>query len=107
MLIAEREINELKYDRPRVWFDYMSKIVKLGCPTDNEIERTAEMKAARDLLTHNLGIVNKTYLDKAGTQGRYAVGDHVVIDLPYFGDCWLLAKKLVDDVTAAANRGLS
>ena len=46
----------------------MSRIVKLGCPTDDEIERIAEMKATRDLLIHNLGIANKTYLDKAGTK---------------------------------------
>ena len=85
----------------------MSKIVKLGCPTDGEIERIAEMKAARDLLIHNLGIVNKTDLDKAGTKARYAVGDKVVIDSLYFGDCCVLAKKLVDDVTAAAKRRLS
>jgi hypothetical protein len=64
------------------------------------------MKAARDLLIHNPGIVNKTYLDKAGTKGRYAVGDQVVIDIPYFGDCWVLAKKLVDDIAAAAKRRL-
>ena len=68
LLIAERELNELKYDRPRAWFDYMNKIVKLGCPTEDEIERIAEMKAARDLLIHNSGIVNKTYLDKAGAK---------------------------------------
>jgi len=107
LLIAERELNELKYERPKAWFDYMSKIVKLGCPTDDEIERIAEMKAARDLLIHNLGFVNKTYLDKAGTKARFAVGDQVLIDRPYFDDCWVLAKKLVDDVTAAAKRRLS
>jgi hypothetical protein len=107
LLIADRELNELKYDRPRAWFDYMSKIVKLGCPTKDEIERIAEMKAVRDLLIHNSGVVNKTYLDKAGTKARYAVGDPVVMDRPYFNDCWVLAKKLVDDVAAAAKRRLS
>jgi hypothetical protein len=107
LLIAERELNELKYDRPRAWFDYLSRIVKLGCPTDDEIERIAEMKAARDLLIHNAGIVNKTYLEKAGTTARYAVGDQVVIDSPYFRDCWMLAKQLVDDLAAAAKRRLS
>jgi hypothetical protein len=65
----------------------MSKIVKLGCPTDDEIERIAEMTAARDLIIHNSGIVNKTYLDKAGTKARYAVGDQLVIERPYFDYC--------------------
>ena len=35
LLIAERELNELKYDRPKAWFDYMGKIVNLGCPTED------------------------------------------------------------------------
>jgi hypothetical protein len=107
LLIAERELNELKYDRPTAWFDYMNKIVKLGCPTKDEIERIAEMKAARDLIIHNSGIVNKTYLEKAGTKARYPVGDKLVIERPYFDDCWVLAKKLVDDIAAAAKGRLS
>jgi len=107
LLIAERELNELKYDRPKVWFDYMDKIVKLKCPTEDEIERIAEMKAARDLIIHNSGIVNKIYMDKAGTKARYATGDKVAIDRPYFDDTWALAKKLVDDIAAAAKLRLS
>jgi hypothetical protein len=106
LLIAERELNELKYDRPRVWFDYLGKIVKLGCPTDDEIERIAEMKASRDLIIHNSGIVNKIYLDKSGTKARYASGERVMIDRPYFDDCWELAKKLINDLNAAAKRRL-
>jgi hypothetical protein len=107
LLIAERELNELKYDRPAAWFEYMNKTVHLGCPTTDEIERVAEMKAGRDLLIHNSGIVNRTYLDKAGIQARYALGDKVVIDRRYFEGCWRLARKLVDDITSAAKRRLS
>ena len=70
LLIAERELDELKYDRPVAWFD-INKLIKLGCPTKDEVERFAEMKAARDLIIHNSGIVNKTYLDKAGMKARY------------------------------------
>jgi hypothetical protein len=107
LLIAERELNELKYERPKAWFDYLGKIIKLGCPTEEEIERIAEMKAARDLIIHNTGIVNKTYTEKAGTKARYMPGDKVVIDRPYFDNCWALAKKLVDDIGAAAKRRLT
>ena len=74
LLIADRELNELKYDRPKAWFEYLNRLIKLGCPTDDEIERIAEMKAAPDLLIHNSGIVNKTYLEKADTRARYAAG---------------------------------
>ncbi len=107
LLIAEHELNELNYKRPKAWFDYLGKIVKLNCPTEGEIERIAELKAARDLIIHNSGIVNKTYLDKAGTKARYAAGAKVVIDRPYFDECWALAKKLVDDIAVAAKFRLS
>jgi hypothetical protein len=107
LLIADRELNELKYDRPKAWFDYMNRIIRLGCPTDDEIDLIAEMKAARDLLIHNSGIVNKIYLDKAGTKARYAAGEKVVIDRHYFDDCWLLAMKVVDDVANTAKYRLS
>ena len=80
----------------------MNKIIKLGCPTEDEIDRIAEMKAARDLLIHNSGVVNKTYLEKAGPKARYAAGEKVVIDRQYFDDCWLLAKQLVDDIADTA-----
>jgi hypothetical protein len=107
LLIAERELNELKYDRPVAWFEYMNKIVKLGCPTSDEIDRIVEMKAARDLIIHNSGIVNKTYLDKAGAKARYALGDKLVIERPYLDACWVLAKKVVDDISAAAKGRLA
>jgi hypothetical protein len=106
-LIVERELNDLKYDRPKAWFDYLNKVVNLGCPTEDDIERIAEMKAARDLIIHNSGIVNAIYLDKAGTKARYALGETAVIDRAYFDDCWALAKRLVDDIAAAAKRRFS
>ena len=107
LIIAERELNELKYDRPKAWFDYMNRIIRLGCPTEDEVERIAEMKAARDLLIHNSGIVNRTYLDKAGAKARYAAGEQVVIDQQYFDECWLLAKKLVGEIPTKAMHRLS
>jgi hypothetical protein len=106
-LIAERELNELRYDRPKAWFEYLHKIVKLRCPTDPEVERVAEMKAARDLLIHNSGIVNEIYLNKAGTKARFAAGEKVVIDRPYFDECWALTKKLVDDLATSVKSRLA
>jgi hypothetical protein len=63
---VDRELDGLKYKRPVAWFRYLNDRVKLGGPTDEQIERLAEIKASRDILVHNRGIVNETYLDKAG-----------------------------------------
>lgn len=106
-LIAEREINELKYGRPKAWFEYLDRIVKLDCPTPDEIAQFAEMKAARDLIIHNGGVVNAVYIDKAGPKARYAVDQKITVSQLYFVDSWTLAKKLIDDLTGAVSRRMS
>ena len=62
--IADRELNELRHDRPRAWFEYLDKLIRLGVPRLT-INGFAEIKAVRDPLVHNSGVVNRVYLDKA------------------------------------------
>ena len=38
-VVIDRELNALKYERPAAWFRYLNDRVKLGCPTDEQIER--------------------------------------------------------------------
>ncbi len=56
--VIDRELNALKYERPTAWFRYINDRVKLGVPTDEQLERFAEAKATRDILAHNRGVVN-------------------------------------------------
>jgi hypothetical protein len=81
-VIIDRELNALKYERPTAWFRYLNDRVKLGCPTDEQIERLAEIKASRDILAHNRGVINQTYLDKAGIRSRYKLGQRLEIPEP-------------------------
>jgi len=37
-VVIDRELNALKYERPTAWFRYLNDRVKLGCPTDDQIE---------------------------------------------------------------------
>ena len=60
------------------------------------------MKATRDILEHNAGVVNDIYIRKAGNRTRYAVGDLVEIDDSYHFASWRLIKKVAADLTAAA-----
>jgi hypothetical protein len=101
-----RQLNDLRYERLGEWFVSLNKAVKLDCPSDEEIERLAEIKAARDILEHNAGVVNETYRKKAGSKARYAVGDHIEIDDSYHLESWRLIKKVVADMTAAAKNKL-
>jgi hypothetical protein len=97
-----KKLNELKYDQLREWFVALERAVHLGCPSDDEIAALAEVKAARDILEHNAGVVNETYCRKAGAKARYVAGDHIEINDAYHLGSWQLIKKVVADVTAAA-----
>ena len=100
--MIRKELNEVLYDRPAGWFAYLEEKAKLGCPTTDEIERISESKAARDVLIHNKGIVNQTYLLKAGQQARFQEGDRLEITERYHRITWELIRKLVAEIAAAA-----
>ena len=100
--VVAKQLNELKYEKLRDWFDFMNKAMKLPCPSEDEIDALAEVKASRDIIEHNAGVVNEVYLRKAGKKARFAVGDRVVIDESYHNESWRLMKKVINDLTAAA-----
>lgn len=104
--VVDKELTELTYRRVADWFVYMERLVQLGCPTLDEIERLAEIKVSRDILVHNKGVVNAIYLAKAGAKARYQLGEKLEIPDDYHRASWELMKKVIQDVTAAACRKL-
>jgi hypothetical protein len=98
-LVIQRELNALRYERPTAWFRYLNDRVKLYCPTDEQIEQLAEIKASRDIPIHNRRIVNETYIQKSGA--RYKVGQRLEIPEPYLRATWLLIGDIVRDMAAA------
>jgi hypothetical protein len=102
-----KQLNELKYEQLREWFAAINKAVKLDCPTEDEIDALAEIKAARDILEHNAGVVNEVYRRKAGRRARCEVGDQIEIDDAYDLESWRLIKKVVRDLPSAAVGRLS
>jgi len=101
--IVNKRLNEISYERPARWFEYLNERVKLACPTNEEIERFSEAKASRDVLIHNRGVVGKVYLAKSGSLARFRLGDR--LDLPeyYHREIWNLLRKMVDDISVAAS----
>jgi hypothetical protein len=100
--IILKQLNELRYEQLREWFDALNRALKLGCPSDAEIDALAEVKATRDILEHNAGVVNEVYLRKAGQRARYALGAQIEIEDTYHLESWQRIKKVVGDVSAAA-----
>jgi len=102
--VVDKQVASLQYDRVPKWFDYIQGIVDLGCPTADEIERVAEVKASRDVLVHNKGIANAIYVDKSMGRARLAVGEKVDVPEHYHRESWQLVKKVITDVS---NAGMS
>jgi hypothetical protein len=102
LAVVDKELNELKYERLADWFAYLDRLVRLGCPTAAEIEALTEIKASRDILVHNNGIANATYVAKAGPRARYRDGDRLEIPEPYHRTSWEAITSVVRAISAAA-----
>jgi hypothetical protein len=103
--MADAFVAGLAYKTPREWFRQLNSIVKLGVPSDFQIDAFAELKATRDVFVHNRGIANGVYLRKAGTLARATDGQPLDLPDAYVDDAWTLCHQLVVDVgTAAAAR---
>lgn len=101
LAVVDRELNEVKYERVGDWFSYLERLARVGIPTAEEIEHFSEIKATRDILVHNKGVVNATYLSKAGKRARFGIGVKLKIDLPYHLASWETIKRLVSDLSTA------
>jgi hypothetical protein len=100
--VVDKELNEILYERPAGWFEYLEARAKLGCPTPDEIERIAEAKASRDVLVHNRGVASKTYEAKAGKLARSPVGQRMDIPEDYHRATWELIRKVIADISNVA-----
>lgn len=99
--VVQKEVLGLAYKRVADWFAYLEKIAQLGCPTQDQIHRLAEIKASRDVLVHNNGIANSIYVDKSMGQARFADGDTLELPEHYHRESWQLIKQVVSDVAEA------
>ncbi len=103
--LVEKELQEVFYDRPANWFEYMKTLTKITSPSEAEASQFAEIKATRDVFVHGQGIANAFYVDKAGALARAQPSKPLDIPGPYHQQSWDLICKLVRDVSTemAAN----
>jgi hypothetical protein len=99
---VRREVLSIAYKRPAAWFEYLHDRVDLGRPTADQIQDLAEIKASRDVLVHNRGIVNKAYLEKAGDRARFADGDWLDVPEPNLLASLRLVQGVIGDMAASA-----
>ncbi|MFG0297139.1 MAG: hypothetical protein ACF8PG_14630, partial [Maioricimonas sp. JB045] len=100
--VVQDEVVGSAYGPVGEWFRYIEKIAQLGCPSKGEIERIAEIKATRDLLVHNNGVVNAIYVAKSGVRARSSAGERIDVPEWYHRESWELMRQVISDVAGAA-----
>jgi hypothetical protein len=77
-------LNDLSYKSPAEFAAALETLLSvnlLECPA---FHKYIELKATRDIHVHNRGVVNDTYLKKAGSHARAARDMFLPVDIPYF-----------------------
>jgi hypothetical protein len=100
--VVQQQVLDVAYKPLPDWFAFLNSLVNLSHPSKEEIERLAEIKASRDVLVHNRGVVNTIYVEKAGVYKRFDAGAEIEIPEPYHLECWNLIRKIVSEMTADA-----
>jgi hypothetical protein len=81
------------------WQNYVAKLSGL---TEDQILNWAEIKATRDVYTHNNGKTNEVYKRKAGTKARKEGSkDNLPVDEPYLKAASQLATHMVDNISSS------
>ena len=104
---AETEINELKYQKVKDWFNRLNQMIKLDYPLVDEIEDISELKATRDILVHNSGIVNQIYINKSGNRSKFKLGETIEVENQYFLVSYGLLKKVIETISIKIIQKLS
>lgn len=96
-LIARR-LGNASYAAPRDYLQYLGSVVRMGVSSP-EFEEYIEIKATRDLLVHNSGVVNETYLEKAGKAKRAKLGKLIPVNRAYYDSSIAILKKVANHVS--------
>lgn len=91
--VIERQLSSLSYATPKAYLEYLNSITGVDT-SDPAFLDYVEIKATRDVVIHNSGIINDVYLSKVGNRKRGEVGGRLVINDQYFNHCIATLKRL-------------
>jgi hypothetical protein len=99
--LISRRLNGVGYLAPRDYLRYFNAVTGIDVSAP-EFGEFVEIKATRDLLVHNSGIVNDAYLEKAAARARGSKSKAIPIDRAYYDTSIAVMKKLAGHVHSGA-----
>lgn len=104
-VVIKQQLISLFYASPANQFEYMKKAI--GITLDENIQKNwIELKATRDLIVHNYGIVNDVYLKKCDDFARGKLGEKIIVDKEYFESSIASAKSLIGKIASQLQRSI-
>jgi hypothetical protein len=101
--LVERRVLQILYESPHDYQEIFRTIT--GFKISEAVRSTyVEIKATRDVVIHNKGIINNTYLEKVGASARGKLGDEITLTSTYFADSITNLKKLLAAILAENSR---
>jgi hypothetical protein len=97
--IVSREMNELSYKPILDQVKYYRERFGVGIEESGiEVSELIELKATRNLLMHNNGVVNHIYMELV-PDGAYKLGEEVKVDVSYFDKALKSLETVADFIT--------
>lgn len=101
--IIEKNLTSIFYAAPKYQLEYLKKITSVK-NIDEIFDFWVEIKATRDIIIHNQGIVNETYLIKSGNKARESLNKQIIIDENYFNQSLANIKSLIGKIASDIQR---
>lgn len=83
----------LMFGKPSEYMDTAAKVLAITFDK-GAVNDFIEIKASRDIIIHNMGKINRLYVEKSGQKRRGEDGDDLVIDHNYFRHVIVTLKTL-------------
>ena len=99
-----KKVIDFTYLTPYKQFSFFEQYIKTDTISKEYQQRLIELKASRDLIVHNDGIINSKYITKSGSFARAKVGDEININIGYFGDSLSIIKSIIGQITSQLQR---
>lgn len=101
--ILNREVERTMRESFTKWFDILKrhKIILDEC--DEELAQLKEIYARRNIIVHNGGEVNSTYLKNSGNNS-VKIGDHIRVDEVYLNSAFNCIKTLIYEIALKSSK---
>lgn len=104
--LIDFELNSVFYASPEKQLEYLQKVIGLtvNARIEELFNKWKEYKATRDIIVHNNGVINDTYLFKVHTHSRGNDGEEILVDKEYINLLIIDSKSLIGQITSSIQK---